>query len=134
MEKFIRNKVWKYVLLILVPIFLITQRQRILKTIFKNRKFGCVFIDKIEKYRSDYRFYYTIKIGNNYKDLISTMPQKMIESEESILYKYVPIVYDSTNFKFRVLIINTEQLQEWGMTMDDWNYCSSLPKKETKLD
>lgn len=91
----------------------------------KNKKVACVYVDKVEEYRTDYRIYYSIMLGGNYEDHFCLMPQNMVDDKKNIIKRYFPIVYDSTNFDFRMLIINKEQLLEWDLSEDVWERCQN---------
>jgi len=117
---------WWIITLIFVIIIFTSLRKCFKKVIMKNKKVSCVHVNKVEEYRTDYRIFYTIKIDDNYQDHTCLMPQKIIRDKQNIINRYFPILYDSTNFSFRVLIINKEQLMEWGLNESDWNFCAEL--------
>ncbi|MEP7195693.1 MAG: hypothetical protein ABI851_04190 [Saprospiraceae bacterium] len=120
---------WLIVFIISIPIIIIL-RKNFVSSILENKKLVCAYIYKIESYKSNCRVYYITDISGIYEEDMDIVSRIEIEDKLKYLNKYLPLVYDSTNFKNRILILNESELEEWHLSIEDWNGCKNMPPKK----
>ena len=119
----VRDRVLKIVIAMVFIIVFIFARKCYVNKILNNKITTCAQIYDITSQRSSSKIYfkYNFRGRINYDTRLAVAKYK--ENKEKYIDKYFILLLDSSDINYNQLLIEKEEVNKWGVTIEEWENC-----------